>query len=189
MKNHNRSRKGKGIFLVAFVLFAVFLGALVVKKYETSLRKPQVPPSPVQTGTVLVALLFAAPDGAGLVREGREITAGSTLEESAKEVLENLVSGPLGDYAPTLPHGTRILSVQVTGELARLDFGKELVEGLPAGSSAEMLAVYSVVDTLAVNFPQIKRVQFTIEGATVATLKGHLDLRGPLTPDLSMEQK
>lgn len=189
MRKHNRPRKGKRVFLVAFVLFAVVLGALIVKKYETSLRKPQVPPSPVQTGTVLVALLFAAPDGAGLVREGREITAGSTLEESAREVLENLVSGPLGDYAPTLPHGTRILSVHVAGDLARLDFGKELADGLPAGSSAEMLAVYSVVDTLAVNFPQIKKVQFLIEGATVATLKGHLDLSGPLAPDLSLEQQ
>ena len=79
--------------------------------------------------------------------------------------------------------------MRVKGETAQIDFGRELKETLPAGSSAELAAVYSVVDTVTANFPQIKSVQFLIEGAPVDELKGHLDLRSPLPPDYSLEKK
>jgi hypothetical protein len=52
-----------------------------------------------------------------------------------------------------------------------------------------MAAVYAVVDSIAANFPQIRRVQLLIDGENVPTLKGHLDLRGPLAPDFSLEKK
>jgi len=52
-----------------------------------------------------------------------------------------------------------------------------------------MAAVYSVVDSLAVNFPQIRQVRIFVEGKPVDTLKGHLDLREPLEPDFSLEKK
>jgi hypothetical protein len=52
-----------------------------------------------------------------------------------------------------------------------------------------MTAVYSIVDSIAVNFPRIKQVKLLFNGKTAETLKGHLDLRGPLTPDFSMEKK
>ena len=51
-----------------------------------------------------------------------------------------------------------------------------------------MAAVYSVVDTVAANFPQVKGVQFLIEGAPLSEL-GHLDLSGPLAPDYTLEKK
>ena len=58
---------------------------------------------------------------------------------------------------------------------------------MPSGSSAEMLAVYSIVDTIAFNFPQITRVKLTIEGNDKALLR-HLDLSDPLVPDYTLEQ-
>jgi len=100
-----------------------------------------------------------------------------------------LIYGPLGELAPTLPPNTTIRGVQVAGDKAVIDLDKGFEEGLPAGSSAEMTAVYSIVDTVAVNFPQIKSVTFLVEGKPVETLKGHLDLRQPLVPDFSLEKK
>jgi spore germination protein GerM len=189
MKRNSRSRRSKGILFVAFIIFAAIVGALLLKKYDTSSRRPQAPPPAAQTGTVLVTLFFASHDGDGLVREGREIDASADLAESVEAVLEELISGPVGDYAPVLPYNTQIRKVQVQGDLALVDFGKELVAAMPAGSSAEMAAVYAVVDSIAANFPQIKKVQLTIEGEHVPTLKGHLDLRGPLAPDFSLEKR
>ena len=52
-----------------------------------------------------------------------------------------------------------------------------------------MTAVYSIVNTVAVNFPRIKRVRLLLGGKEVATLKGHLDLREPLVPDFDLEKK
>jgi len=103
-------------------------------------------------------------------------------------VVDELIGGPLGEFGPTLPPNTRILGVQLKGDLVQLDFGPELQEGLPEGSSAEMTAVYSIVDTVVTNFPQVKKVQILVNGAAPESLKGHLDLRAPLAADYTLEQ-
>ena len=179
----------KGILLFAFVLFAVVVGALVFKKYETATRKVEAPPVAAPAGTVVVTLFFASPDGDRLVREGREVDIEENVEDSIESVVDELIRGPLGSPAPTLPANARVLGVHHKGGVAEIDFGPELQEGIPAGSSAEMVAVYSIVDTVATNFPQVKSVQFLVGGAIPQTLQGHLDLRTPLVPDFDLEQK
>ena len=179
----------KGILLLAFVLFAVVVGALVFRKYETATRKVEPPPQAAPAGTVVVTLFFASAEGDRLVREGRELDIEESVEESVESVVDELIRGPLGSLAPTLPSNAKVLGVRLKGDLAEIDFGPELLEGIPEGSSAEMVAVYSIVDTVATNFPQIKRVQFLIGGAVPQTLKGHLDLRTPLAPDYDLEKK
>jgi spore germination protein GerM len=104
-------------------------------------------------------------------------------------VIDDLINGPLGDLTPTLPETAMYRGVTVVSDLLTIDFGKELQDGLAVGSNAEMAAVYSIVNTLALNFPQIKRISFLVEGKPVGTLKGHLDLREPLFPDYSLEWK
>lgn len=52
-----------------------------------------------------------------------------------------------------------------------------------------MMAVYSIVNTIAVNFPRIKLVKLTINGKDAETLNGHIDLRKPLAPDFALERK
>ncbi len=153
-----------------------------------SRMKPSPPPQAREAGTLLVTLFFASPDGEGLVREAREIDACSDTAECAEEVVEELVNGPVGDMSPTLPAAAVVRSVRVEGETALVDFGKEFAAGLPGGSHGEMTAVYSVADSLAFNFPRIKRVKFLQDGENVATF-GHLDLREPLAPDFSLEKK
>jgi len=190
-----RPRNAKGIMLLAFVLFAVVVGALVVRKYQTATRKVEPPPQAAPAApaapaaTSVVTLFFASADGDRLVREGREIDIEDSVEDSVESVVDELIRGPLGSLGPTLPSNAKVLGVRLKGELAEIDFGPELLEGLPAGSSAEMVAAYSIVDTVATNFPQVKGVQFLVEGAVPQTLKGHLDLRRPLVPDFGLEVK
>ena len=184
-----KPNKAKGILLLAFVVFAVVVGALVVRKYETATRKVEPVPQAAPVGTVVVTLFFGAADGDKLVREGREVEIEDSVEDSVESVVDELILGPLGSLSPTLPPGAKVLGVQIKGDLAEIDFGPELLEGIPSGSSAEMVAVYSIVDTVATNFPQIKSVQFLVEGAPPQTLKGHLDLRAPLAPDFDLEKK
>lgn len=189
MRVSARRRRGVGILVVAFIVFALFLGALLLRKYETGRVQPTVPPSIQQAGPVTVTLFFGANDGSGLVREGRQIDACEEPVTCMESVLEELINGPVGDLAPTLPSTSMFYSVQLEGDLARVDLARELIDGLPAGSSSELLAAYSIVNSLAFNFPQVKRVAITVAGEPVATLKGHLDLRQPLPPDFSMERQ
>jgi hypothetical protein len=57
-----------------------------------------------------------------------------------------------------------------------------LTEGHPGGVQEELYTVFSIVDTLAFNFPQIKRVQILIEGGEISTLRGGVNTSMPLAP-------
>jgi hypothetical protein len=52
-----------------------------------------------------------------------------------------------------------------------------------AGSSEEILTLYAIVDSLAMNVPEIKTVAVLINGRERDTLGGHIDVRRPLPPD------
>ena len=188
-KNNRPRRRELTVLLVAFLVCAAVLGVLLLKKYDERHRQPAVPPHAQQEGTRLVTLFFAAPDGSGLVREGREIDACGDPADCVESIVGELINGPLGDLAPTLPDNASLQDVQVNGDMAVIDLGEELINGLPAGSHAEMMAVYSIVDSVAVNFPRIKQIKLLVNGKTEEALKGHLDLREPLQPDFSLEKK
>ncbi len=187
VKKNNRPRREWLVLVIAFLVCAAVLGALFLKKYEER-RHLTVPPHP-QEGTLMVTLFFASPDGSGLMREGREIDACGDAADCVESVVEELINGPRGDLAATLPDNTSVRDVQVNGDLALIDLGEETIKGIPEGSHAEMMAVYSIVDSIAVNFPKIKQVKFLFDGKPADTLKGHLDLREPLQPDFELEKK
>ncbi len=130
-------------------------------------------------------LYFASPDGDGLVPEGAEIFATASPVDRAKQILSDLISGPTGrNSLASLPRGTRLRQVYVLDSgVAWADFGSELAGALGGGSAREILAVYSIVDSLALNVPEIQRVGILIDGHPVETLNGHLDLRRPLPPN------
>lgn len=189
MRKNNRPRRELTVLFIAFIVCAAVLGALMLKKFESRHRQPVAVPHPQQEGTFLATLFFASPDGAGLVREGREIEPCGDSAKCVESVVGELINGPMGDLAPTLPAATSIHAVQLNGDLAQIDLGEEMIKGLPGGSDAEMTAVYSIVDSIAVNFPRIKQVKLLVNGKTVETLKGHIDLSKPLAPDFSLEKK
>jgi spore germination protein GerM len=122
------------------------------------------------------------------VREAREIDPCPGVVECAEEVVTELINGPLGDFSPTLPETATFRGITLDGDMLTVDFGRELRDGLTGGSTAEALAVYSVVNSLVANFPTVKRVRFLVEGQGVTTLAGHLDLRDPLEADFLQEQ-
>jgi len=186
-----RRTRSSNIWLSAGVLLlAILLAVLIAKKYSDRTPPQQPQPSPVQQeGVRQVVLFFGTADGAGLVRESRDIDPCSSVTECAEEVLGELINGPLGDLAPTLPDTGTFHGVSIDGSILTVDVGRELQDGISAGSSAEITALYSVVNSMAVNFPQVKQVRFLVEGKGVETLKGHIDLREPLAPDFSLEKK
>ena len=188
VKKTGGSRRRMALLVAAFLLTAIVLGALMLRKYRHSRLKSAPPPQAEEAGTRLVTLFFAVPDGTGLVREAREIDACSEPAECAEEIIGELINGPVGDVSPTLPPRAALISVRMEGETALVDFAKEFPEGLAGGSYSEMMAVYSVVDTLTFNVPRIKAVKFLLGGQSVESL-GHLDLSAPLPPDFTLEKK
>jgi spore germination protein GerM len=181
-----RSR-GRLLLLVSFIVVGMLFGAMMFNKYLGRHEKPSSPVLPAKTGQVAITLFFASQDSEELVPESRNIEAcGGNLSQCIQSSLEELATGPLGDLSPAIPQNSTFRSVTIQGDIAVIDMGKELAEGLPKGSSAEMTAIYSVVNTVAFNFPAIKRVKFLVDGNAVATLGGHLTLANPIEPDFHM---
>jgi len=184
-----RRRTGRLLLLVAFLCCAAALGLLMLKKYHARIQPPTslVAPQNEAAPSRVVILFFSAPDGSGLVRESREIDACTDQVDCIRVIITELVKGPLGELEPTLPQ-TVVNRLFVANGLATVDLGEGFVTGLPGGSSSEMAAVYSIVNSIAVNIPGITAVKFLIDGKEAATLKGNLDLRNPLFPDFSLEK-
>ncbi|MEA5114840.1 MAG: GerMN domain-containing protein [Geobacteraceae bacterium] len=177
-------RGGKVLLLTAFVAVALVLGALMLFKYLERHERPTVPQQPHPAGSIAVSLFFASSGTGEFVMETREIEAcGSDIAPCIRKALEELANGPLGDLSPTIPPTSTVRSVQILNDTAIVDMGKGFVDGMPQGSSAEMTAAYSIVNTVSYNFPSVKKVKILIDGHEVTTLGGHLDLRSPLEPN------
>jgi len=172
--------------LIPFLVIALFFGITIWKKYRAIRELPDVPQLQQPTGKRTAVLFFVA-DGTRLAREARELDpCDDDVSACIKDVLEELANGPVGEFDESLPDGTVINTVRIDGDQAGVDLNKTFAESLPSGSSAEMLAVYSIVDTVATNFPQITKVKISIDGDG-KTLLHHLDLSDPLVPDYTLE--
>ena len=127
----------------------------------------------VTKDTAVATLYFADENAMGLVPEAREIVLkeGEKLE---KAVIEALLQGPKnnGLYS-VLPQGIRVLSAETKDGVCFLNLSAEFsAEGM--GSSLEVLAVYSIVNTLC-QVDGVDKVQILIEGKKSDEF-GHLSL-------------
>ena len=134
-----------------------------------------------------VKLFLQAPDRTGLAIEERAVTFSSDLAGQVRAVVEELIQGSKSGLQPTLAPQTRVLEVFVSPRgVAYVDLSKEAQGLSEGGSEAELITVYSIVNSLTANFPAIKRVQILVEDKPATTLAGHIDLTHPLPPDMTL---
>jgi spore germination protein GerM len=172
--------------LIPFLIFILFFSIMIWQKYRSSHEVAVAPPQQNEEGNRTVILFFAA-EGTRLVREARKLDPCEDDNACLKNVLDELLNGPVGEFEETVPEGTSVDAVRIEGNQATIEFNRTFSEAMLPGSSAEMLAVYSVVNTVAVNFPQIKKVKINVDG-NKGVILSHLDLSDPLLPDYSLEQ-
>jgi len=171
--------------MIPFLVFILFFSIMIWQKYRSSQTVPVSPPTMQSEGRRTVTLFFAA-DGGQLAREARTIDPCEDDDACLKSVLEELLNGPVGELENTVPEGTVIDAAHIEGNQATIELNRAFAEAMLSGSSAEMLAVYSLVNTVAANFPQAQKVKLNVDGNLSAALK-HLDLSEPLQPDFSLE--
>ncbi len=98
------------------------------------------------------------------------------------ETVNALIAGPASkaEGISVMPKGAKVLHVTVNNNTATVDFNKEFQTNFTGGSTGEIMLIGSIVDTLT-EFPEIKTVQFTLEGRPMDILGGHLDLTEPIS--------
>lgn len=171
----------------AAVLILAVVAAYLFIRYTLPARKISPPGEGTLSGPVLdtpqtreMDLFFADTAGRRLSIERREVTGG-TREEMLKRAVEELIKGPLEeDRMRTLPESILIRSIFVRDQTVWVDLGGAIEDEHPGGAWTEVLAVYSIVNTLTENFTGVSKVQILINGRESETFAGHVDISTPL---------
>jgi spore germination protein GerM len=113
----------------------------------------------------------------------------ATPADRAKTSLQALIAGPKSGALRTLSADVNVRDLFIDDRgTAYVDFSEALSRGHPGGTWSEMLTLRSILQTLTANVPEVKQVQILIEGHTVDTLAGHVDVRRPLATAWVMNQ-
>ena len=186
MKRKRRKKKGGEVkkLILLLILLGIGFGLLSLFRQNISrFARPWLEKRGLFLERRDVTLYFSDRDAEYLVGEMRRITKGKNMEAEAEELLQELILGPKGQLLPTVPPDAELLSFQIDDKgIGRVNFTRALSRRHPGGSSAEMMTVYSVVNSLALNFPEVKKVQFLVDGEEIETIAGHLSLRHPISP-------
>lgn len=173
---------------------AVALGWALMTGLSRALQTSE-PPEPIdapaqQTAPATTAavprikatLFFGSADGLGLVPVEQEIPLAQGTVAQARALIEaQLTTTPPEGHVSTIPEGTKLLGVYVSEKNeAFVDLDATVRTKHPGGSMNELFTVYTMVNVLTSNFPDIQNVQILIDGREVDTLAGHVDLRHPL---------
>jgi spore germination protein GerM len=169
------------ILIAAAVLVAA--GLIFYYVQNRGERTPKLPESVsvVSEGSRAVTLYFAARDDETLITETRLVAIGKEYVEQIEQVVRALLGGPQEDGLSTIAEGTRLLDAFYDSDTATLylDFTSEIVAGHPGGSSAEYFTIAAIMRTVSQNFPEVKAVQFLVEGLQIGTIAGHIDAYRP----------
>lgn len=135
-------------------------------------------PTPTPAPEERIVVLFAGSDGL-LHPELRSVSLPAELDRRVRAVVDQVLAGPEGRLAPTVPYPSEVHHVFLDGEgTAWIDLTAP--PSPLAGSSTELMLVYGVVNTVLLNCPELTSVQLLFGGTEVDTLTGHLDLSRPL---------
>lgn len=194
-----RKRKKGGMRTIIFAFVVTVAAGIILLSYygdrlPSTLRPfshpaPTAPAATPQRPQALfkeISLYFSEEDGMYLKTERRRIKTADT-ETEAKEVLRELLGGPHDPrLASAIPEGTRLKRFFIKKTTAYVDLSKDVMEKHQGGSEGELQTIYSIVNTITLNFPEIQDVQILIEGKTESTLAGHIDISYPLAVDRNM---
>jgi hypothetical protein len=190
----SRSRAPWRVIVASFFFLVVGLGGMWVYytlKEGTAVGLGALEPLPLAAPIESLApnrvRLFYTSDGALLAPEMQEIARSASTYERASAILQALVRGPRSSaFRSPLPRGVKVRGLYVADGAATVDFSAELRNGLHGGSSAELLCVYSLVNSLLLNCSDLRSVAVLVEGQPVETLSGYLDLSVPLVENLTL---
>lgn len=177
-----KSRKGKNTGIFALMLLGLGGGGLLAAyvlsnpnagRVPQDLRKPDEPQvaqqqKPIQKPSHVVTPIVKD-DGVEYSKKNVTVPPGQNpkvylVNEALKET-------------KVVPQGARLLGIDMKDGVAYLDFNPAFQYGY--SSTEETVVINAVLQTLR-QFPDVKKVQFQIEGQPMETLGGHFELSEPL---------
>ena len=132
----------------------------------------------------IVHLYFMNRDNTYLVAEKKEILQADDPVSFAKTIVADLIEGP-NEMVRTLPADTKLRALFIDqNKTAYVDLSGSVQGSHPGGIQSELFTIYSIVNSLVLNSPEIDRVKILIAGHESITLAGHVDIRFPFKANM-----
>ena len=178
---------------LSIVLLIILCGVVYIFIRYDVLKPPKdtpPPPPPVpQKSDRTVKLYYADPNSEKLAAEQRTISQSRALKQTIATTMREFIKGPEGDLINTIPSNTDLRGIRIDSDgVVWVDFSSHLSQSHPGGSSAEIMTVYAIVNSILLNFNEVKKVRIVIEGKSVDTLAGHINCSEPFVADRSFIQ-
>ncbi|MCP4719400.1 MAG: GerMN domain-containing protein [Desulfobacteraceae bacterium] len=164
--------------IIFFILLACLIGPGVGANQENTSLDSSV--NEVVRAGLFDGFLYFADTGKGVLKAlPKRFASNLNSHELGRDILEALMEGPPNSVlAPTFPKDTQVRALFVSED------GKAWVDlGIRDGylknmdTVSELLAIYSLVNSLTLNIPGVKQVKILVNGSDVATLGGHVSLK------------
>jgi spore germination protein GerM len=132
-------------------------------------------------------LYFADKSNTFLTAEERALTRSDDPAETGRMIIETLIRGPNKGHMRTIPPDAALRALFVTADgTALVDMTSAIKEKHPGGAESELMTIFSIVNSLMLNVPEIDSVKILINGRESETLAGHVDLRFPFQANMLM---
>lgn len=195
-----KKHRGLTLAISIFLLLSLFIVGCGTPKTSTntSTNSPgnspgeTTSPSPSNTGSdstkptpaspVKVIVYFPTSDAAGLVPVERTVTV--TNQDVIRALFKEFSNPPSGLVAP-LPKGTELLDAKIKDGIATISLSKNFKSNFEGGATGEQMVLYSIVNSLT-SLPDVKSVEFLLEGQQTVAILGALDTSSPVKRNESL---
>lgn len=186
-KDRKKKKSTRIVYLVAIISGVVLLLVLFFVILFNALFPP-VNMEALNRKKIIADVYFSDPQERFLVPEKRVIYKEDDAALQAKELIGALLDGSKTKSKTgninTFPARVALKDIQLDKDgLARVNFSAGLTTLHPGGSTAEMMTIYSLTNTLTENIPEIKTVKILVEGRDLPSIKGHISTAHPFKPD------
>ena len=140
--------------------------------------------SQVTKDKVVLTLYFSDDNAMRLVPEVRHVAL-KEGEKMSTLIVSELLKGPVNSaLLPTIDPEVKVLSTETKDEVCFVNFSSEFVSKAAVSSTGEMLAIYSIVNSLC-ELDEVKKVQILSEGKKIEGY-GQMDLSEPFEKNESL---
>jgi len=140
---------------------------------------------PADKSKSVVHLYFSDKENSFLSAEQRTLLHTGDVADFGQTIIEALIQGPREGLMRTIPPATALHSLYVTPDgTAYVDITATIKDAHPGGIHSEQMTIFSIVNSLILNIPEIDAVKILIDGSESMTLAGHIDLRFPFKANM-----
>jgi hypothetical protein len=173
------------VIAISAVCTALFNIILTSSSTEEKFKKNVQTAGTQYSDKSVVHLYFSDKSNSFLTAEERSLFHSENSAEFANIIIEALIDGPRQELMRTIPVETTIKALYVTRDgTAYVDISNTVTDTHPGGIKSELFTIYSIVNSLTLNIPEIDAVKILVGGREAMTLAGHIDLGFPFKANM-----